>query len=57
MYVISVAYFTMSNPDDRRILNSVVNPMLPLGEGVYDDQEDLKDVKDEGQVEHTQQAE
>ncbi len=30
----------MSTPGDRRILNSVVNPLLPIGEAVYDDQEE-----------------
>ena len=28
----------MSNAHDRQILNSVVNPLVPLGEGVYDDE-------------------
>ncbi|TRY75778.1 hypothetical protein TCAL_07025 [Tigriopus californicus] len=31
----------MSNPHDRIILNSVVNPLLPLGEGVYDDEHEI----------------
>ena len=31
----------MSNPSDRQILNSVVNPLLPLGEGVYDDENEI----------------
>lgn len=31
----------MSSSADRLILNAVVNPMLPLGEGVFDDQESL----------------
>lgn len=30
----------MSTPGDRRILNSVVNPLLPLGEAVYDEREE-----------------
>jgi len=37
----------MSSSADRLILNAVVNPMLPLGEGTFDDQEpfpaDLRD--------------
>ena len=33
----------MSNPHDRQILNSVVNPLLPLGEGVFDDDRVLPD--------------
>ena len=37
----------MSNPRDRRILNAVVNPLLPIGEGTFDDEQllpdDLKD--------------
>lgn len=33
----------MSNPHDRIILNSVVNPLLPLGEGVYDDEHEIPD--------------
>ncbi len=35
-----VAPGTMSTPGDRRILNSVVNPLLPLGEAVYDEREE-----------------
>ena len=31
----------MSNADDRKILNSLVNPLLPLGEGVFDDQDQI----------------
>ena len=26
----------MANSRDRQILNSIVNPLLPIGEGVYD---------------------
>ena len=38
----------MSNQHDRQILNSVVNPLLPLGEGVYDDENQVpKDLQDE----------
>ena len=37
----------MATPRDRQILNSLVNPNLPLGEGVFDEEnqlpEDLKD--------------
>ena len=30
----------MSNSRDRQILNSIVTPLLPIGEGVYDEQEE-----------------
>ena len=37
----------MSSSRDRQILNAIVNPLLPIGEGAYDDEqllpEDLKD--------------
>ncbi len=38
----------MSTRRDREILNSVVNPLLPLGEAAFDDQRPLPDdLKDE----------
>ncbi len=37
----------MSTPGDRRILNSVVNPLLPLGEAVYDDEEEEENSKED----------
>jgi len=38
----------MSTPGDRQILNSLTNPLLPLGEGVFDDRKPLPDeLKDE----------
>ena len=37
----------MSTSADRQILNSVVNPLIPLGEGVYDDDKAIdKDLRD-----------
>ena len=37
----------MSTSADRQILNSVVNPLIPLGEGVYDDDNAIdKDLRD-----------
>ncbi len=38
----------MATARDREILNAIVNPLLPIGEGVYDDSEKVpKDLKDE----------
>ena len=41
---------TMATKRDREILNAVVNPLLPLGEAVFDDDdivpEDLKDTEE-----------
>ena len=38
---------SMSTERDRLILNAIINPLLPLGEGVFDDEkllpDDLKD--------------
>ena len=31
----------MSNSKDRQILNSIITPLLPIGEGVYDEQEEV----------------
>ena len=37
----------MSTAGDREILNSVVNPLLPLGEGVFDEENEIpKTLKD-----------
>ena len=33
----------MSTPRDRLILNAIVNPLLPLGEGDFDDDKLLPD--------------
>ena len=37
----------MATERDRMILNAIVNPLMPLGEGVFDDEkllpDDLKD--------------
>ena len=30
----------MANSRDRQILNSIINPLLPIGEGVYDLEEE-----------------
>lgn len=30
----------MANSRDRQILNSIINPLLPIGEGVYDHEEE-----------------
>ena len=38
----------MSSRHDRQILNSVVNPLPPVGEGVFDDDNPIdKNLKDE----------
>ena len=41
----------MATSRDREILNAIVNPLLPIGEGVFDDSEkipqDLKDDEDQ----------
>ena len=31
----------MATARDREILNSVVNPLLPLGEGVFDEENEI----------------
>ena len=37
----------MSTPRDRLILNAIINPLLPLGEGVFDEEQSLPaDLKD-----------
>jgi hypothetical protein len=37
----------MATPHDRRILNAIVNPLLPVGEGVFDDENPLSsDIRD-----------
>ena len=37
----------MSSRRDREILNAIVNPLLPVGEGVFDDEENVpQDLKD-----------
>ena len=37
----------MSSKRDREILNAIVNPLLPVGEGVFDDEENVpQDLKD-----------
>jgi hypothetical protein len=33
----------MTNPHDRQVLNSLLNPSLPLGEAVYDPEEQLEE--------------
>ena len=33
----------MANSRDRQILNSIINPLLPIGEGVYDYEEECID--------------
>lgn len=40
----------MATSSDRKILNSILNPLLPLGECVYDD-ENVPEVEDETQEE------
>lgn len=32
----------MATKHDRDILNSILNPLLPLGEGVFDDEAELE---------------
>ena len=40
----------MSSKRDREILNAIVNPLLPVGEGIFDDEEKVpKELKDEGE--------
>merc|ERR1712126_345638 len=34
---------TMATPSDRQVLNSILNPTLPLGEAVYDPEEQVED--------------
>ena len=37
----------MSTPHDRLVLNAIVNPLLPIGEGVFDDEQLLpQELKD-----------
>lgn len=41
----------MASSRDRQILNAIVNPLLPVGEAIFDDEEklpeDLKDLAEE----------
>ena len=38
----------MATQRDREILNAVVNPLLPIGEAVFDDEENIpNDLQDE----------
>ena len=40
----------MATKRDREILNALVNPLLPLGEAVFDDNDKLpQDLKDIGE--------
>ena len=40
----------MSSKRDREILNAIVNPLLPVGEGIFDDEEKVpKELKDKGE--------
>merc|ERR1711862_232144 len=43
--------FVMSNSRDRQILNSIVNPLLPIGEAVFDPEEEGKERDPEDAVE------
>ena len=37
----------MATRRDREILNAVINPLLPVGEAIFDDKEDVPlDLKD-----------
>ena len=37
----------MASSHDRKVINSILNPTLPLGEGVHDDvEEDARDLRD-----------
>ena len=37
----------MASSHDRKVVNSILNPTLPLGEGVHDDvEEDTKELRD-----------
>jgi hypothetical protein len=31
----------MTTPHDRQVLNSVLNPLMPIGEGVFDDENQI----------------
>lgn len=43
----------MASTRDRQILNAIVNPLLPVGEAIFDDEEklpsDLKDLVEDEQ--------
>ena len=37
----------MASSHDRKVVNSILNPTLPLGEGVHDDvEEDTRELRD-----------
>ena len=37
----------MASAHDRKVINSILNPTLPLGEGVHDDvEEDARELRD-----------
>ena len=41
----------MASKRDREILNAIVNPLLPVGEGIFDDEEKVPlELKDEGEI-------
>ena len=41
------SFLKMASAHDRKVINSILNPTLPLGEGVHDDvEEDAKDLRD-----------
>merc|ERR1712227_156466 len=41
-------FFIMTTQNDRDVLNSILNPNLPLGEGVFDPEEKVPEDKTDG---------
>ena len=42
----------MATSRDREILNAIVNPLLPIGEAIFDDEQNLpQNLKDEKETE------
>ena len=42
----------MATSRDREILNAIVNPLLPIGEAIFDDEQNLpQNLKDEKEPE------
>ena len=46
----------MANSRDRQILNSIINPLLPIGEGVFDLEQECFDSNKYADVSDTEEA-
>ena len=46
----------MANSRDRQILNSIINPLLPIGEGVYDLEQECFDSNQEANISDSEET-